>query len=56
MGSPTTVRGDGRVFHLKRTPEPWFRKKTNIVDTGERPNVVCTEPMGPSFSAGREAS
>lgn len=55
MGSIATIRGDGRVFRLKRTPEPSFRKKRNIVDTGERQNMVCTGSMGHSFSGNREA-
>ena len=49
MGSTDTIRGDGRVFYMKRTPESPFRKKRNV-DTGERQNMVCTVSMGHSFS------
>lgn len=35
MESAPIIRGDGRVFCLKSTPEPWLREKGNV-DTGER--------------------
>lgn len=45
MRSNLTVRGYERVFHLKRTPDPHFRKKENV-DSGESQKVVCTVYVG----------
>lgn len=52
MESAPIMRGDGRVFRLKSTPEPWLREKGNV-DTGERQtwSAQCME----EHSAGGEA-
>ena len=54
MARTATSRGDGRVFYLRRTPEPQFREKRHG-DTGERQNG-CTVYMGHSFRRAWEAS
>lgn len=47
MRSNLTTRGYERVFHLKRTPEPQFRKKENV-DPGESQNMICMVYVGNS--------